>query len=192
MTPLTAARSLDADELSLIAESIPHIVWMASADGATTYFNRQGTDDTGCPPEANYDWNWVDLVHPDDAERARLGWEHATTAEIPYALEYRIRRHDGEFRWHAFQALPIRGQDGKISTWIGTATDIEEHKQLEALAARVRTQGAGVAHAPGEHQRGHTGRVQAHRSRLSSCEHQRQPRPHHRPLNRGAHRANGG
>ena len=131
MTPLTTASALDVDDLSLIAESIPHIVWMASADGATTYFNRRGTDYTGFPREANYDWDWVNLVHPDDAERARVGWEHATTTETPYVLEYRIRRHDGAFRWHAFRALPIRGHDGKVSTWIGTATDIDEQKQLE-------------------------------------------------------------
>lgn len=131
MTPLTTAGALDVDDLSLIAESIPHIVWMASADGATTYFNRQGTDYTGFPREANYDWDWVNLVHPDDSERARVGWEHATTTETPYALEYRIRRHDGAYRWHAFRALPVRGHDGRISTWIGTATDIDEQKQLE-------------------------------------------------------------
>jgi PAS domain S-box-containing protein len=131
MTPPTAASALDVEDLSLIAESIPHIVWTASAGGATTYFNRRGTDYTGFPREANYDWDWVNLVHPDDAERAHVGWEHATTTETPYALEYRIRRHDGAFRWHAFRALPIRGGDGKISTWIGTATDIDEQKGLE-------------------------------------------------------------
>ena len=58
-----------------MAEAIPHIVWMASPDGATTYFNEQGTEYTGCPRETNYDWNWVTVVHPDDAERAREGWE---------------------------------------------------------------------------------------------------------------------
>jgi len=131
VTRPTGPSTLDVEDLSLIAESIPHIVWMASADGATTYFNRQGTDYTGCPPEANYDWDWVNLVHPDDAERARAAWEHATTTETSYALDYRIRRHDGVFRWHAFRALPVRRRNGKVSTWIGTATDIDEQKQLE-------------------------------------------------------------
>jgi PAS domain S-box-containing protein len=131
---------LGGHEPQCIAESIPHIVWIALADGTTTYFNRQGTDYTGFPREANYGWDWVNLVHPDDAELARAGWAHATTTETPYALEYRIRRHDGAFRWHAFRALPVRGYDGKISTWIGTATDIDEQKQLElALRDSERT-----------------------------------------------------
>jgi PAS domain S-box-containing protein len=128
-------------DFEMIAEAIPHIVWMASPDGATTYFNRQGSDYTGCPREANYDWDWVGLVHPDDAERARRGWEHATRTETPYALEYRIRRFDGAFRWHAFRALPMRDARGRITTWIGTATDIEDQKQLE-LSLRASEQEA--------------------------------------------------
>src|SRR6476661_8637852 len=66
---------LDRQYAEMIAESIPHIVWTASPDGATTYFNRQGTDYTGCPRETNYEWNWVTLVHPEDIERAAHDWQ---------------------------------------------------------------------------------------------------------------------
>src|SRR5579864_9033271 len=65
-----AGKRLPQIDLELIAESIPHIVWMAGPDGATEYFNRRGTEYTGLPADANYDWAWVQLVHPDDAERA--------------------------------------------------------------------------------------------------------------------------
>src|SRR3989337_795463 len=61
---------LNGQTADMIAESIPPIVWTASPDGATTYFNQQGTDYTGCPREDNYEWNWVTLVHPEDVERA--------------------------------------------------------------------------------------------------------------------------
>ncbi|MDQ1641185.1 MAG: hypothetical protein QOJ90_536, partial [Actinomycetota bacterium] len=101
----------------MIAESIPHIVWTASPDGATTYFNRQGTDYTGCPRETNYEWNWVTLVHPEDAERAAQAWLHATTSGTDYLLEYRIRRFDGVFRWHACRAIPLRDAAGEIDVW---------------------------------------------------------------------------
>ena len=145
-------------EAQLIAESIPHIVWMASADGATTYFNRRGSEYTGCSADTNYagpydvslvegsittehdieriDWNWVTLVHSDDAERAREAWERATRTETDYALDYRIRRFDGTFRWHAFRALPLRNAGGKVHTWIGTATDIEDYKRMEISLRR--------------------------------------------------------
>src|SRR6478672_3191266 len=57
---------LDRQYAEMIAESIPHIVWAASPDGAVTYFNRRGTDYTGRPRETTYESNWVTLVHPED------------------------------------------------------------------------------------------------------------------------------
>jgi PAS domain S-box-containing protein len=121
----------------MIAESIPHIVWTASPDGATTYFNRQGTDYTGLPRETNYEWNWLTLVHAEDAERAAHAWLHATMTGTDFLLEYRIRRFDGVFRWHAFRATPVRDAAGEIALWIGTATDIEDQKQLELALRRA-------------------------------------------------------
>jgi PAS domain S-box-containing protein len=139
-TPTTDGREtatrLTTFEARLMAEAIPHIVWMASADGATIYFNEQGTEYTGCPRESNYDWNWVTIVHPDDAERARERWEHAVGTETEFALDYRIRRFDGVFLWHAFRARPVRHPDGGIHLWIGTATDIDAQKQLELSLRR--------------------------------------------------------
>ncbi len=114
-----------------MADATPHIVWMASPDGSTTYFNERGTAYTGCPRETNYGWNWVTLVHPDDIEGARAAWETAVRTEADFVLDYRIRRFDGEFRWHAVCARPARDADGSIQCWIGTATDIEARVELE-------------------------------------------------------------
>jgi PAS domain S-box-containing protein len=131
------AAVLDRQYAEMIAESIPHIVWTASPDGATTYFNQQGTDYTGCPRETNYEWNWVTLVHPEDAERAEQAWRHATMTGTDFLTEYRIRRFDGVFRWHAFRAIPLRDAAGEIDRWIGTATDNEDQKQLELALRRT-------------------------------------------------------
>src|SRR6476469_6567523 len=128
---------LDRQYAEMIAESIPHILWTASPDGATTYFNRQGTDYTGCPRDTNYEWNWVTLVHPEDAERAAQAWQHATMTGTDYLLQYRIRRFDGVFKWHAFRAIPLRNAAGEIDLWIGTATDCEDQKQQELALRRA-------------------------------------------------------
>src|ERR1700730_4347836 len=52
------------------------------------------------------------------------GVKEATRTVTPFELEYRIRRSDGEYRWHAFRALPIRGRDDEVEGWLGTAFDI--------------------------------------------------------------------
>jgi PAS domain S-box-containing protein len=128
---------LDRQYEEMIAESIPHIVWAASSDGAVTYFNRRGTDYTGCPRENAYEQNWVTLVHPEDVERAVQAWQHSTATGTDYLLEYRIRRFDGVFKWHAFRAIPLRDAAGEIDLWIGTATECEDHKQLELALRRA-------------------------------------------------------
>ncbi|MDX6373421.1 MAG: hypothetical protein QOD98_2409, partial [Nocardioidaceae bacterium] len=116
---------------------IPHIVWTASPDGATTYFNRHCTDYTGCPRETSYEWKWVTFVHPEDAERAARAWQLATTTGTDYLLECRVRRFDGVFRWHSFRATPRRNALGEIDLWIGAATDIQDQRQLELALRRA-------------------------------------------------------
>lgn len=124
-------RSRVADtSFEVIAESIPHIVWLADATGSTDYFNGRGTDYTGMPRQANYGWQWVEMVHPDDAERARLGWAHATATETPFELVFRIRRCDDQFRWHRCRALPVRGPKSEVIRWVGTADDIHDHPDV--------------------------------------------------------------
>ncbi|MFI5287656.1 MAG: PAS domain-containing protein [Candidatus Dormibacteria bacterium] len=57
---------------------------MAGPGGETEYFNRKGTEYTGLAADANYGWGWVNLVHPEDVELARLGREHATRTQTPF------------------------------------------------------------------------------------------------------------
>ena len=129
--PIPACGGLGETDFRLMAEAVPHIAWTARPDGFTDYFNQLGTTYIGMAQEAYCDWNWVNLVHPDDADRARGGWEHAVRMETPFRLEYRLRAADGGYRWHAFRAQPVRSASGEVVKWIGTATDIDDQKSLE-------------------------------------------------------------
>jgi PAS domain S-box-containing protein len=120
-----------------MAESIPHIVWMAAPDGSTKSFNRMGADYVGLSPGANTGWKWIALVHPDDAERVQRCWENAVHTSTPHDLEYRIRRADGAYRWHAVRGQPLWDGDGRVRKWIGTATDIDDRKRTEEDLRRV-------------------------------------------------------
>ena len=134
-----------AVDLELTAEAIPHIVWMTGPDGLTEYFNRRGTDYTGLPASANYGWEWVNLIHPDDADSARRGWGHAIRTQTSFRMEYRIRRYDGEFRWHAFRGDPLLDPNGHVIKWIGTATDIEDARRAQRSLERSEREAAELA-----------------------------------------------
>jgi PAS domain S-box-containing protein len=140
--PAHASPPPDTD-FQFVAGSIPHIVWIAGPDGSTEYVNRQGREYAGSSRETPDGWDLPSLVHPDDAERAKRGWEEAIRAETPFDLQYRIRRSDGAFRWHACRASPVRGADGQTVKWIGTATDIEDQKSLEDHLRQAERESAG-------------------------------------------------
>jgi len=129
---------LTPHDFEMIAEMIPHIVWLSSGDGHTEYFNQRGADYTGLQPEdAESGWDWLKLLHPDDVERAALEWVSGLASGDPQELEYRIRRHDGEFRWMNIRCMPVRGQDDDILRWIGTCTDIDDQKRTATRHAEL-------------------------------------------------------
>ncbi|HEX5273007.1 MAG TPA: PAS domain-containing protein, partial [Gemmataceae bacterium] len=115
----------------LIAESIPHLVWVSGPDGATQYVNRRWREYTGLSPEEAMGWGWQSVIHPDDVPGAVDLWRRALRAGGPYAAEFRLRGADGTYRWHIDRALPLRDGRGDITHWFGTCTDVEEQKRAE-------------------------------------------------------------
>jgi two-component sensor histidine kinase len=74
---------------------------------------------------------WNKLLHPDDRPRAFAAWRDAVEGRAPYDLEYRVRRHDGEYEWFKVRGRPIRDAAGHIVRWFGTALNIEDLKRAE-------------------------------------------------------------
>ncbi len=113
----------------LLADAMPQLVWSTDADGVSDYFNRLWEDYTGIAAEECYGTGWLSCLHPEDRDRAALHWRDAVNADRDYDLEYRVRRHDGVYRWMLVRGMPMRGPDGEITRWIGTCTDIQEQKE---------------------------------------------------------------
>jgi PAS domain S-box-containing protein len=122
--PATSPRTT---AFELVAESIPHIVWVAGSDGSTEYFNRQGRDYTGLTVEQTSGWGWLSVVHPADVQRTREAWVNATATGRRFEIEYRVRRVDGIFHWMTARALPMR-VDSATVRWVGTWTEIEDQR----------------------------------------------------------------
>lgn len=119
-----------------LAESIPQIVWEAGADGVIGYTSQRFHDFTGAAPSKQpLDPN--EFIHPEDKARALDEWEEARRTRSPWQAEYRLRRHDGAYRWHLGRAVPVIDAEGEVTRWCGTATDIDERKQAEAERQRL-------------------------------------------------------
>lgn len=118
------------DQLRVLAEAIPQMVWTTDSSGHADYANRRWYEYTGLSYEQTRDFEWASVLHPDDVEQTIEIWKHCVATGKIYEATHRLRRaSDGAYRWHLSRALPMRNSDGGIVRWFGTTTDIEEQRQ---------------------------------------------------------------
>ncbi|HEX8180116.1 MAG TPA: ATP-binding protein [Pyrinomonadaceae bacterium] len=129
-----AAAEANEQHYRFLAESIPQQVWTARADGMLDYVNQRTLAYYELDSPEVLGWEWQRVIHPDDLAGCVARWQHALTTGEIYEVEFRLRRADGEYRWHLGRALPMRGADGRVVKWFGTNTDIDEQKRLYRVA----------------------------------------------------------
>lgn len=123
---------LSHEKFSNLADAMPIVVWSAQANGVIDYVNRALSDFSGLDiEELLQPGRWWSILHPDDYERAEAYWNESVDTGMDYIIEFRIRRNDGEYRWHLTRAQPVRNEQGFITKWYGGTVDIHEHKMLE-------------------------------------------------------------
>ncbi len=132
------------EDFTALANTIPQLVWTTDPVGSHQYFNQRWIDYTGFTVvESLGSEIWNRLLHPDDQARAAEHWAHSLQTGDFYEIEYRFRRHDGEYRWFLGQAAPVRDAQGHITKWFGTCTDIHEQRlsreRLLESESRFRT-----------------------------------------------------
>ncbi|MBC7888858.1 MAG: response regulator [Ferruginibacter sp.] len=114
-----------------LADFIPQIIWTAQPDGNLDYYNRQWYSFTGFD-EGQVDQGWIPLLHEEDRQRGIAAWYQSVKTGEPYQVEYRFKdQQTGGFRWFLAKASPIEDQDGRITKWFGSFTDIHEQKIAE-------------------------------------------------------------
>ncbi|AMK17004.1 MULTISPECIES: PAS domain-containing protein [Sphingobium] len=113
-----------------LADTMPQMVWSTLPDGYHDYYNARWYEYTGVPHGSTDGEGWSGNFHPDDREAAWPRWRHSLETGEPYEIEYRLRHRSGEYRWTLGRALPIRDDEGRITRWIGTCTEIHEQKLM--------------------------------------------------------------
>ena len=112
-------------------ESIPGMVFTTRPDGYCDYQSQQWVDYTGVPMSEHVGDGWNRAASPRRSAAGLRGLARAVEGEAPYDLEYRVRRHDGQYEWFKVLGRPIRDADGQIVRWFGVATNIEALKRAE-------------------------------------------------------------
>ncbi|HEV2323184.1 MAG TPA: diguanylate cyclase [Terracidiphilus sp.] len=149
---LRSAVAGQAPELSFraVARAVPAILWVSRPDGSVEFLSEDLYSYSGVAPGKGLGWGWKDALHPDDRAPCLQRWEHSVRTGEPYAIEYRLRRADGTYRWFIGRANPLRDNRGSIIKWIGTCSDIEDQKQNQQhleQQIKERTEELGEANA---------------------------------------------
>jgi len=134
----TEARLRESEErFRLVANTAPVLIWMSGTDKLCTYFNQGWLDFTGRELEAELGNGWANGVQPEDLEQCLETYTEAFDRRQPFRMEYRLRRHDGEYRWVLDTGVPRFDADGSFVGYIGTAIDVMDRKEAEQALASV-------------------------------------------------------
>jgi PAS domain S-box-containing protein len=120
-----------------VLESMPLPVWCARVDGSLEFASRAWRDYSGRTPEPGSPVVDPASVHPEDLSLLERQWALTIRRQSPFAVECRLRRHDGAYRWHVCRAVAEYGESGQVEGWIVTATDIDDHKRQDAERSRL-------------------------------------------------------
>lgn len=114
------------ERFRVVADAAPVLIWMSGADKLCTFFNKPWLEFTGRTLEQEMGNGWTDGVHPDDLQRCFNIYTEAFDARQPFVMQYRLRRHDGEYRWISDQGVARYNTQGNFAGYIGSCVDVTE------------------------------------------------------------------
>jgi PAS domain S-box-containing protein len=124
--------------LRTLADAVPSLLLSSQSGMRVDYVNRSASDFTGVPAEGLLNMGWQQVIHPDDLEIALRKLRAAIDTRTPVAMELRIRRADGVYRWMKAHLVPMSGPQGKPVKWFGAVTEIENLKRQGEELERKR------------------------------------------------------
>lgn len=133
-----------AAHFQAMAEHAPGLLWTFGTDGGIERVNARVTEYSGRSEAELQGLGWHRFVHPQDLPYGIQRWKAAIAQGEPFEVQFRLRRADGEYRWHVVAARPVRDAAGRILRWVGSGTDIEDQLQAARVLAG-RGDGGGAA-----------------------------------------------
>jgi PAS domain S-box-containing protein len=127
----------ESELFRLVADSAPVLIWMSGLDKLCTYFNKTWLDFTGRSLDRELGNGWAEGVHREDIGRCMNTYTDSFDRRVEFRMEYRIRRHDGEYRWLLDIGVPRFDCDQAFAGYIGIGVDVTDRKHTERALERA-------------------------------------------------------
>ncbi|GAB2456107.1 hypothetical protein GCM10011375_04150 [Hymenobacter qilianensis] len=118
-------------ELRFLADSIPQLIWTATAEGFIDYYNQHTAEYTGSSADELGPTGWVSLIHPSEQSSAARRWVQCVASGESFDGLFQMRRHDGQYRWHIIRARQLT--DARGLRWFGACTDVDDQHRLREV-----------------------------------------------------------
>lgn len=129
-----------------LIEAIPQIVWTATPKGILDFANSKWFEYLGIDLDTFNQTGWPILLHPEDKDRSLAAWSRGLQSGSAFQIEHRLKNiSNGSLRWYLSRAAPIRAEGGSVIKWLGTSTDVEDHKRAEmAVFTKQKLESLGL------------------------------------------------
>lgn len=128
-----------------LADNAPVMIWRSGVDKLCDWFNKPWLDFTGRTMEQEVGYGWADGVHPEDLSRCVAIYESSFDARQPFSMTYRLRRHDGEYRWVLDNGAPYTREE-EFAGYFGSCVDVTDQREaLDRLNAAIEQRDATIS-----------------------------------------------
>ena len=129
---------LSYEDYALLVEQAPILIWRADLTMGCDYFNEVWRSFTGRTMAQEVGNGWAEVVHPEDRERCFATYVDHFKRHATFEMEYRLRRHDGAYRWLFDRGVACFGTDGAFRGYIGSCIDVTDRVEAEAALKQAQ------------------------------------------------------
>jgi PAS domain S-box-containing protein len=132
------AEELSKAEYKVLVEQSPVMIWRAAISNECDYFNDRWLEFTGRSLDQEIGNGWAAGVHKDDLQGCLETYLSAFSRREVFEMNYRLKRHDGLYRWIFDRGGPYFDDQGEFRGYIGSCTDITERIEAQRTADEAR------------------------------------------------------
>ncbi|WP_255474270.1 PAS domain-containing protein [Pontibacter qinzhouensis] len=124
------ALALEESKFRFMADAMPQLIFTTNPEGKLTYLNQRWEQYTGEPITNLFGDKWQETIHPEDQGAFAAKWKEALQQGTEMQAELRQRDKNGNYRWHLCRSMPMHTEQGELTMWVGSYTDIHDTRNL--------------------------------------------------------------